>query len=175
MRTAGFGGFDLLDLQDFPGQGTALVGMLDAFLDSKGIISPEKWREFCAPIVLMARFEKYTWTTSETFTTTIEVAHYGERDLSDASITWTLRDGQHNPIASGKLPPVTLQSGGLRKIATISTSLSSILAPAPLQLDLSIDGTSIKTSYPLWVYPANVPIDVPAGVTLARSFDQPAQ
>jgi hypothetical protein len=31
LRTPGFGGFQLLDLHDFPGQGTALVGVLDPF------------------------------------------------------------------------------------------------------------------------------------------------
>ena len=36
LRTKGFGGFQLLDLQDYPGQGSAYVGILDAFMDSKG-------------------------------------------------------------------------------------------------------------------------------------------
>src|ERR1019366_7865673 len=31
LRTPGMGGFELLDLHDFPGQGTALVGVLDPF------------------------------------------------------------------------------------------------------------------------------------------------
>lgn len=42
IRTPGFGGFQVLDLQDFPGQGTALVGILDAQLESKGLITPKK-------------------------------------------------------------------------------------------------------------------------------------
>ena len=48
MRSQYIAGFQLLDLQDFSGQGTALVGMLDAFMDSKGLISPEEWRMFCS-------------------------------------------------------------------------------------------------------------------------------
>ncbi len=39
LRTPGIGGFELLDLHDFPGQGTALVGVLDPFWDSKGYIT----------------------------------------------------------------------------------------------------------------------------------------
>jgi hypothetical protein len=58
--------------------------MLDAFMDSKGIIEPEHWRQSCAPVVLLARFEKYTWTTDESFNAQVQVAHYGESDLSRA-------------------------------------------------------------------------------------------
>src|SRR5208337_5594039 len=63
LRTPGFGGFQLLDLQDFPGQGTALVGILNAFMDSKGLIEPKSWREFCSEIVPLVRMKKYAWTT----------------------------------------------------------------------------------------------------------------
>ena len=51
LRTPGFGGFQWLDIQDFPGQGTALVGMLNVFMESKGITTPEKWRQFCCETV----------------------------------------------------------------------------------------------------------------------------
>src|SRR5690606_34775258 len=67
LRTANLGGFQLLDLQDYPGQGTALVGMLDAFMDSKGLVTPARWREFCGPVVPLARFDRYTWTTADTY------------------------------------------------------------------------------------------------------------
>ena len=67
LRTPGFGGFQLLDMQDFPGQGTALVGMLNVFMESKGLITPEAWRQFCCETVPLLRMKKYTWTTDETF------------------------------------------------------------------------------------------------------------
>jgi hypothetical protein len=92
LRTPGFGGFQLLDLQDFPGQGTALVGVLDAFMDSKGLIAPEAWRKFCSETVPLLRFAKYTWTSDETFSGRVQVAHYGSNDLSGASIGWTIKD-----------------------------------------------------------------------------------
>ena len=43
LRTPGFGGFQLLDIIDNQEQGTALVGFLDAFMDSKGLIAPAAW------------------------------------------------------------------------------------------------------------------------------------
>src|SRR3546814_1827674 len=44
LKTRDLSGFQLLDLHDFPGQGTALVGILDAFRDSKGLIDPADFR-----------------------------------------------------------------------------------------------------------------------------------
>ncbi|MNW23659.1 hypothetical protein D3C74_03660 [compost metagenome] len=37
LRTPDLGGFQLLDLHDFPGQSTATVGILNAFWQSKGL------------------------------------------------------------------------------------------------------------------------------------------
>jgi hypothetical protein len=174
LRTGEMGGFQLLDLQDFPGQGTALVGMLDAFLDSKGFITPQQWQSFCAPIVLLARFGQYTWTTDQTFLAQIEIAHYGEKNLPDATIDWSIRDGDFS-IASGELAAGNVRQGGLRPVGTIVASLSSAPVPRKHTLELAIRGTGIKTEYPLWVYPANQNPKVPSNVLLARNFDETAQ
>ena len=48
LRTPGLGGFQLLDLHDYLGHGTALVVLLDAFWESKGYATPEEFRRFCA-------------------------------------------------------------------------------------------------------------------------------
>lgn len=175
LRTAHFGGFQLLDLQDFPGQGTALVGMLDAFMDSKGIITPEKWREFCSPIVILARFGKYTWTADETFSAEIQVAHYGDQDLPGAVLDWDFKSDSGETVAGGKLPAVDIARGGLRSLGTIACGLSNVPAPGRLNLELSLEGTGIKTTYPIWVYPAEVEITPPANVMVARSLDSDAR
>ncbi len=47
-------GFELLQLHDFPGQGTALVGILNAFWQQKGYILPEEFRRFCNVTVPLA-------------------------------------------------------------------------------------------------------------------------
>ncbi|MBL7134713.1 MAG: beta-galactosidase, partial [Phycisphaerae bacterium] len=77
LRTPGFGGIQLLDIQDFPGQGTALVGILNAFMESKGLVAPQAWRQFCCETVGLLRMTKHTWTTDETFIGRVQVAHYG--------------------------------------------------------------------------------------------------
>ena len=58
LKTPGFSGFQLLGLRDFPGQSMSLVGVLDAFWDSKGIVSAEEFRRFCAPVVPLARLKR---------------------------------------------------------------------------------------------------------------------
>lgn len=88
MRTRQFSGFQLLDLHDFPGQGTALVGLLDAFWDSKGLIDASAFRQFCAPVVPLARFAKATYSGEETFAASIEVANYSNVAISGKRISW---------------------------------------------------------------------------------------
>ena len=78
LRTRKSGGFQLLGLSDFPGQGSAYVGILDAFWESKGLVTPEKFRESCAPTVLLARMPKRTYNNNENFEVRLEVYHYGQ-------------------------------------------------------------------------------------------------
>src|SRR5665647_1177868 len=74
FRTPGFAGFQLLDLHDFPGQGTALVGVLDPFWEEKGYISPAEYSRFCNTTVPLARLKKMIFTEGETMISDIEVA-----------------------------------------------------------------------------------------------------
>ncbi len=76
-------GFQLLDLQDYPGQGSAYVGILDAFMDSKGLVEPKKWREFCSEVVPLLTTAKFCWTGGESFAGTVEIANYGETSLNE--------------------------------------------------------------------------------------------
>ncbi|MGD0200765.1 MAG: sugar-binding domain-containing protein, partial [Bryobacteraceae bacterium] len=152
LRTRGFGGFQLLDLQDFPGQGTALVGMLNAFLESKGLIEPARWREFCSETVPLARLEKFTWTNSETLTAAVEVAHYGPAALTGASPAWALRDLRGRILASGRLPSLDIPQGTLTPLGQIRVPLARVAAPAKVRLELELRGTRFRNVYDVWVY-----------------------
>lgn len=86
LRTRGFDGIRLLDLKDFPGQGTALVGMLNAFGESKGFVTPDEWRQFCCETVPLVHMAKVTWTQGETFTARHGLSQYlPSLDLSRSS------------------------------------------------------------------------------------------
>ena len=93
LRTQGYGGFSLLDLHDYPTQGTALVGPLNAFWESKGFITPEGYRRFCNATVALLRMPKRTYTSAETFEGKVQVAHYGPVALKQAAVQWELAFG----------------------------------------------------------------------------------
>jgi hypothetical protein len=166
LRTPEMDGFHLLDLQDYPGQGTALVGMLDAFMDSKGITEPAEWRAFCSPVVPLALFAKHTWTNREEFTAEIRVANYGEAELS-GPVLWQLKEGSE-VLGSGVVSQDHVPTGGVTTVGKIRFALSAVEAPARLALSIRIGGNVLE--WPLWVYPAE-PSAPLAGVTLARTVD----
>ena len=170
LRTPGFGGFQLLDIMDFPGQGTALVGMLNVFMESKGIIEPEKWRQFCSETVPLLRMKKHTWTSDETLTGRVEIAHYGAKVIEGARVTWKLSDNQGKTIAENIFAAQTLPQGELTEIETFAISLNGVSVPQKLTLTLSIEGTSFRNAYPIWVYPSEINTDAPEGVLITSSY-----
>ncbi len=170
LRTPGLGGFQLLDLQDFPGQGTALVGMLNVFMESKGLITPEAWREFCCETVPLLRMKKYTWTTDETFIGRVEVAHYGPADLPDARVTWTVTGSDGKKVAAGAFDPLTIEQGKVFEVDMFALALGGIAAPQKLTITAAVEGTTYRNEYPVWVYPPRVDTSVPSGVLVTHSF-----
>jgi hypothetical protein len=170
LRTRGFGGFQLLDLQDFPGQGTALVGILDAFMDSKGLIEPAKWREFCSETVPLIRMSKYTWTVGETFNARTQVAHFGSSDINNAVGVWSLQNSKGDTLASGRLPAQNISQGTLASLGDVNIPLKDIASPAKLKLTFAIEGTKFSNSYNIWVYLEKA--DTSAGnVIISRKYD----
>ena len=92
LRTRGLSGFQLLDLHDYLGQGTALVGMLDPFWEPKGYIKAEEFKDFCNTTVPLARFPKYVFTETERLEVPVEVAHYGAEPMEDGKGVWRIDD-----------------------------------------------------------------------------------
>ncbi|MCH7227114.1 sugar-binding domain-containing protein [Haloferula sp. A504] len=173
LRTPGFGGIQLLDIMDFPGQSTALVGMLNVFMESKGVIEAEKWREFCSETVPLLRIKKHAWTSDEVLVGRIEVAHYGPEDLADARILWTLTDSAGKTVSSHRFDPVVLLRGELNEVDFFLWPLAQIKGPERLDLTLSIEGTPYRNSYPIWVYPPEVDTEPSDGVIVSRRFTDP--
>ena len=171
LRTPGLGGFQWLDIQDFPGQGTALVGMLNVFLESKGITTPEKWRQFCSETVPLLSMAKYTWTTDEIFTGEIKVAHYGAADIREARVDWTLHEGERSPVASGTLGPLTIKQGELASVGQIRVPLNQVKAPRHVKLTIAVEGTKYSNTYDLWVYPPKVDTRTSKEVLVTNRLD----
>jgi hypothetical protein len=158
LRTPGHAGFSLLDLHDYPGQGTALIGVLDPFWDSKGFVAPETHRQYCGPTVPLLRMKKRTFTTEETFAAEADIAHFGPEDIANAQPVWSIRDEAGREVAAGSLAARAVPTGKLTSLGTFSASLAKVPAPAKLTVRLQLAGTAFANDWDIWVYPASGPI-----------------
>lgn len=170
LKTPGISGFQLLDLHDFPGQGTALVGLLNAFWESKGILTGEEFREFCAPVVPLLRFPKAVYTNNETFEAQIELCNYGKDELKNSTLFWEITaDGRS--LGKGKTPAAALAFGHNGGLGKISFPLQQVTNASKLEVCLSLDGTEYRNRWNVWVYPSSV--DTKWGdVKYTRNYDE---
>ena len=148
LRTPNMAGFQLLDLQDYPGQGSAYVGILDAFMQSKGLCIESEWRQWCSPVVPLLISPQFCFTNEEGIHAKLQIANYSGESLKGKTLSWSL-DGQHG---SSILP----DGEGLIDIGALDIDLSKYERPAQLQLKLKIEGTEYQNTYNLWVYPFGV-------------------
>ena len=151
LRTKDMAGFQLLDLHDFPGQGTALVGILDPFWDSKKYITPEEFRQFSDVTVPLARLPKRIYANDEVLTAGVEVAHYGQKALFQVATSWKLSDGA-GLVASGSIEPIDIPVGNGTELGEIKVGLDQILEPKKLKLEVKV-ANDINT-WDVWVYPS---------------------
>jgi hypothetical protein len=175
LRTPGMGGFELLDLHDFPGQGTAPVGVLDAFWESKGYISASEYRRFCNATVPLARLDKRVFTTGETLRADLEVAHFGPAPITAARPEWRLLDAQGRAVRRGRLPARDLPVDNGTPLGRLELRLGGLEAPARYRLVLALAGTPFENDWDLWVYPPRVKVAVPPRVRLVHEIDAAAE
>ena len=156
LRTRNMAGFQLLDLQDYPGQGSAYVGILNAFMEPKGICTEREWRQWCAPVVPLLIADRFCFTNQEGIRAWIQVANYSGESLNGKTLCWQLTSGSKGVASGNILLPST---EGLFTAGELCIDLSAFDKPTKLQLSLSIGeteyfGAPYHNTYDLWVYPA---------------------
>jgi len=172
LRTKDFGGFQLLDLHDFPGQGSALVGVLDPFWGEKGYISPSEYKRFCNSTVPLARLKKCIFNNNESFEAAVEVAHYGDEPITGCIPEWKIADASGKTIQTGKFRSTDIPIGNCFKLGEVSFPLTLILEPSKLKFEVSLNGLS--NSWEFWVYPAkNKPIPGEENIRMVQQIDLP--
>ena len=171
LRTPDMTGFQLLDIQDYPGQGTALVGILNDFMESKGLITPKEWSRFCCEVVPLLKMEKYTWTSGEMFSGEIEIAHYGKTDFRDAEVEWEVVNEDGETVTGGKITRTVIVRGRLNPAGEITFPLNFIKEAEKLQLKIALKGTKYKNEYDLWIYPEFIDTTIPEGIVVADALD----
>ena len=192
LRTPGMGGFELLDLHDFPGQGTALVGVLDPFWEEKGYVTAAEYSRFCNSTVPLARLKKRVFTTDETLEAEIEVANFRPGTIQGATATWKLVKDTGKVLATGGFVQKDMPSGhGLFSLGLVSAELRNVPAPARCRLVVSVGQASrlspstsrdrpearptAENDWDIWVYPAAAPSRTLSDVLVTAQFDDAAQ
>ncbi len=202
LRTPDYGGFFLLQLEDFPGQGEALVGLLDSFWDSKGILDPQEFRHFSNTTVPLVRMKKFVWRADEVFTAGAEVAHYGREPMSNVTAFWTVTDDTGRVLHTGKFAPATLALGSVTGLGEIRVPLDSVTQAAHWRVSLTVAkdfrsqrdvevgdyirranavpvakdfGDDFRNDWDVWVYPKPSPAPAPAGVLVKSALDGEAR
>jgi hypothetical protein len=171
LRTPGFGGFQLLDLHDFPGQGTALVGILNPFWESKGYVTAAEHHRYCCETVPLLRMDKCVWTTDETFTGDLEIAHFGPAPLKNATVTWRIDDAEGKTVARGELPARDIPIGNGTPLGRIESALANVAAPETLTITASLQDTPYNNHWDMWIYPAKLEMPTTPEVTISDRLD----
>lgn len=176
LRSSLSAGFQLLSLNDFTGQGYAPVGILDPFWDSKGLVSPEQWRSFCAPSVVLLRYEKSTCFNDEVFRACVEVYNYSDRPFRKADVKWTVSDEDGTILDHGNAGKHDFPSYEVSAAGKIEIPLTRLNVSAARELTLTVNaGKTLTNSWKIWVYPRAAMPSSDDNVLYTKDLDSTAQ
>lgn len=170
LKTKGYDGFQMLQIQDYPGHGTALVGLLDVFWESKGIIDSLNFKKFNNDIVPLLRFEKAVFKSGESFKAKVQIANF-KQDLENTSIEWQLTD-EKKVIDKGLLESRNIKLGNNNFVGEINIPLKTNKAKK-LKISIKLANYSYTNDWDLWIYPK---IKLPESeVIFTKSFKEAKQ
>jgi hypothetical protein len=156
LRTKEIEGFELLDLHDYMGQGTALVGLLDTFWEEKGYAQPEEFRQFCDETVLLARFKSYVYRITEDFeekvSIPIEVYHYGKEPIENVVVKWSIIDANGNKILSCGEIPCNIVNGGNTKLGNVEIDFRGLGISENKKLIFKLELLDYMNQWELYIY-----------------------
>ena len=155
LRTKDYAGFQLLGLNDYSGQGTALVGPLNVHWREKGYTDAKEWSQFCSTVVPLARFPKFVYTTADSLVVPVVAYNAMYGDLRPLRVNYYISGDSGKVITGGLLSTVGIPVGKGSSIGTIRMALDSIHAPQKLTLAVTLGG-KIKNQWDFWVYPEGV-------------------
>lgn len=157
LRTPGYAGFQALGLQDFPGQGTALVGVLDAFFQEKGYTSAQEYKRFCNETVPLLKVPKFVYTNTEILKAEIALFHSGKTSLQNAVIGWTIKNEKEIVLSEGNFGPKTFENGNGIFVGNVNFPLNTIKEASKLNLEVKVNNTSFINDWDFWIYPESKP------------------
>ncbi|MGC4234866.1 MAG: glycoside hydrolase family 2 [Niabella sp.] len=170
LRTPGLAGYHFLQLNDFPGQGTAPVGVVDIFWDPKPFTNAAEFSRFQNKRVALLRTASFTWTNDQTFTATAQFANFDSAALKGVTPQWAIHFPDGNIYASGTFDKTDIPIGSPFTLGEISVPLHDIGQAAQMKLTVGIPGTSYSNHWNVWVYPAQLPEVKTGKIMIADSW-----
>ncbi|HEY3755720.1 MAG TPA: hypothetical protein VGL42_06185 [Opitutaceae bacterium] len=175
LRTPGLSGFQLLDLHDYLGQGTALIGVTDAFWRPKHYVTAKEFRQFAGPTVPLARLPRRTYTTADTLACDVELYHFGPEPISPARPYWKLVDLDDRSVAAGgEWPARNVPIGKNFPLGRIDLPLASLAAPRMYRLVVGLANLPVENRWNIWVYPSAPSAPPPDGVVVTHLWTEAA-
>lgn len=174
LRTPSCRGFHLLSMQDFQGQGEAYVGWLDMFWDSKGTTDPVEFRGYCAPVVALARLPKYVFKADETLKADLLIRNNSMVPLPARKLSVIVKNSQGRKVYESGIVTPDVKIGDVATVGTVEIKLAEFLKgnkAESFSLILSLEGKKEDNSYPIWVYPAELPALNTECVMVTDRFD----
>lgn len=170
MKTNGMSGYQLLGLQDFPGQGTASVGLVDAFWDNKGAVEPDWFRQFNSAVVPLANFPKAVYSNEEILFFQPLLANYSDTTILNPDLKWVITDEKYGEkYGEGDISLSNVAPGNISSGERIEFNLNEIDKPSSLFLTIS-SPNGFRNSWRIFVYPKEE--TDPSDIFLTENFPE---
>lgn len=156
LRTTDYSGFQLLALNDYSGQGTALEGVLNVHWREKGYTNAKEWSQFCSPLVPLARFPKFVYTTKDSLVVPVEVYNALYGNVQSVHVHYYIYGDSGVVYAGGMLYTGEIPLAKHTPIGVVKMALDSIAAPQKLTLCVAVGGNQFMNHWDFWVYPEEV-------------------
>jgi beta-galactosidase len=175
LRTPGLAGHQMLDIRDYLGQGTALIGVLDAFWDPKSYVKADEFRRFHSKTVPLARLQQRTFTSGETLESEVGIYHFGAHPLSGAKPYWKIMAAGGAVLRKGSWEARDIPIGKDIALGHVRVALDSLPAPAAYKLVVGLEGVAVENDWNFWLYPDKTEPATPEGLLMTSDWKSAAQ
>lgn len=174
LRTPGLSGYQLLDLHDYLGQGSAFVGLLDPFWEPKAYVTADDFKRFSNATVPLARMRQRVFTNADTLNVEVELAHYGPEPIEKGVGIWKIPGTSFKGEWAARDIPI----GKNFLLGTANVDLFKLFVPREYRLVVTVAPESLlnpvtrtiiegpqavrgvtyfENEWNFWVYPAGDP------------------
>ncbi|MBO5940833.1 MAG: hypothetical protein J6R18_06545 [Kiritimatiellae bacterium] len=155
LRTPSCAGLQLLSVQDYTGQGEALVGWRDPFYDLKsGFKGMPPFSNVWGPVSFLARFPKFTYVAGETFRAKLQIRNLTEKPIEKGTGFFYTIAGKRTGFAL----PATIAPGSVETVAEVERVLDDSMTKRRQTLRFG------GNEWNFWVYPKEESARLPSGV-----------